>query len=109
MNTLGSRVAKARQTLDLSPSEFAKELGIGRAAISKIESNMTKTINLDTALAIQNLTGVSAYWIRTGKGPMEHSSLKDEQIARIAAKLADLPDDAKDKIESDIDYIASLQ
>lgn len=108
MDTLGERVEYARGLVDMKPVEFARALKLGRAAISKIEKNQTKTIKLETALAIQNLTGVSASWVLTGKGAIKSTQIRDEQIARIAKKLEGLPDQSRDKIESDVDFLGSL-
>lgn len=92
----------------MTPAEFARALGVGRAAVSKIEANLTKTLQLDTALKIQRLTRVSASWLRTGRGAVMYSESKDEQVTRIIAKLETLPQEARDKTEADIDYILSL-
>lgn len=109
MKTLGERVRFARQRVGKNQTDFADAIGVGKAAMSKIESGQTKTLNLDTALGIQKLTGVSAAWLRTGKGPIEQSSIYDAQIARIAEKLLKLPQEDRDKIEGDVDYITSLR
>lgn len=109
MDTLAERARAARMRTDYSPSELAGKAGIGRAAISKIESGKTKSMELKTAVAYQRLCGVSVEWLLTGKGPMLNLQVKDENLARLVSKLDSLPPGALEKIESDIDYIASLQ
>lgn len=109
METLADRVRLARTLVGLNQSELAKQCGVGRAAISKIESGLSKGMSLDTAVAIQRVTGVSAAWIRTGKGNMRDTVVRDEQIARIADKLATLPPRVRDKIEADVDFLNGLQ
>ena len=108
MDTLGDRVRYARELVGMNAAEFSRALKLGRAAISKMEKNQTKTIKLETALAIQKVAGVSASWVLTGTEPVMHTQVRDEQIARIAEKLASLPSQSRDKIESDIDFLTSL-
>lgn len=100
---------RARERSGLTQTQLADACKIGRAAINKIESGLSKSMNLGTAIAIQDATGFSAYWLQTGKGPELALNLKDDQVARIASKLDSLPENIRNKIEREIDFFHDLQ
>lgn len=71
LNQMGlrERVAEARGSVKMRPAEFARALGVSKAAMSLIENGTTKALKHDTALAVQRVTGYRAEWINNGTLP----------------------------------------
>lgn len=70
---LKSRVAKARQSIGLNKAQFAAKIGVTRSALTQIEGGATRSLQGDTAIAIEKLTGYRAQWLVNGDGPEMHS------------------------------------
>lgn len=64
---MNERVKEIRKKLGLTQLEFAKQLGVTSAAISKIESNKRK-LTEQMLLAICREFGINETWIRIGEG-----------------------------------------
>lgn len=67
--TLADRVAEARNAAQMKPAQFAKAIGISKAAMSLIDGGTTKTLKHETALAMQRVSGYRAEWINNGTLP----------------------------------------
>jgi len=67
MNTLKERLAAAREAMGLTQAQLGQKVGAGQSLISNLESgtNLSSTSLPEIAHAL----GVSAYWLKTGKGP----------------------------------------
>lgn len=63
------RVRKLRKKLKLTMENFAKPLGVGKTAISKLE-NGERSLTDQMAKSICREYGVNEKWLRTGEGEM---------------------------------------
>ena len=52
----------------LKPLQFAKATGVSSGAVTHWLDGATKSLNAETALRIQDVTGYSASWLITGRG-----------------------------------------
>lgn len=68
--SVGDRLRKARETLGLDQTEFAKEIGISRATISRYERGDFEPPR-SALLLWQMRTGVPSEWITTGCTPRD--------------------------------------
>lgn len=73
MITLKERLAAAREDARLTQTQLGKKVGAGQSLISNLESgaNLSSTSLPEIAHAL----GVSAYWLKTGKGERYSSQL----------------------------------
>lgn len=69
MRNLNDRVREAILASGKSQAEIAREMGITQSAITQWLSGKTKSLKIETALALEKATGVVATWIATGLGP----------------------------------------
>lgn len=63
------RIKQLRQALDLTQEDFGKRVGLGKAAVSKIEKGLNGTTE-QTLRSICREYGASYLWLTTGEGPM---------------------------------------
>lgn len=112
METLSERVVFARELVRLTQSQLAREVNVSPSAIHQIEKGHTKSLKAPTAIAIERRTGVSAEWLMSGRGPAmrrdRETPSKTAQVNRIMEALENLPESHRDKIESEIRFLASL-
>ena len=69
MDTIGGRVRIIRKQLDLTQEQLAQQLGIGKAALSMIETGKAGLSTRNKNILVQDLN-VNPDWIETGKGRM---------------------------------------
>lgn len=69
MSTKGERIKEARLAVDLKQPELARLVGVTKQAVSHWETGRTKDIRNATFAKIAEVTGYSARWLATGKGP----------------------------------------
>ncbi len=69
METIGERVRLIRKQLDLTQEQLAQRLGIGKAALSMIETGKAGLSTRNKNILVQDLN-VNPDWIDTGKGRM---------------------------------------
>ena len=69
METIGGRVRIIRKQLDLTQEQLAQQLGIGKAALSMIETGKAGLSTRNKNILVQDLN-VNPDWIETGKGRM---------------------------------------
>jgi len=91
--TPNERVRKLRkEILRLRQYEFARELGVGYTAISKIESGQ-RSLTEQMLLAIVRRWGVSEDWLRNGTGEpfpvAEENARLQKAVADILAGVTD--------------------
>lgn len=67
--TVNKRFEELRKALNVSQSEFAKNLDMSAPAISRIESGATNP-SMRTLKTIANVYGVSIKWLQDGSGEM---------------------------------------
>lgn len=109
MDTISERMRYIRSRLSLSQAEIARRVGVGRAAINKVEQGLTKTLSLQTALSIEKNFGISSEWLLTGRGSIERTTVRDSQVIGLVSKIEQLPDEMRQKVEAEIDFLLSLQ
>lgn len=73
---MNERIKQLRQTLNLSGEKFGAKIGLGRSAISLIESGKTN-LTEQTILFICTAYNVNEQWLRTGEGSMFNQSSDD--------------------------------
>jgi hypothetical protein len=67
-NTLKTRIERVMLEGE-SDAEFSRRIGLSRSAVSLLLDGTTKTLKPENAYHIQDITGFSARWLQTGKGP----------------------------------------
>ena len=85
--TPNERVRKLRkEILRLRQYEFARELGVGYTAISKIESGQ-RSLTEQMLLAIVRRWGVSEDWLRNGTGEPFPVAEEDARLQKAVADI----------------------
>ncbi len=82
---MNERVKELRKFLGLSGEKFGNRLGVGKTAISLIESgknNLTEQM----IKSICREFGVSEEWLRTGEGEMLIPVTQNQKISRFVAE-----------------------
>lgn len=69
METLAERLKQARIAAGLTQTEVAARVGIAQPSYASLESGSSKGTRKVAELA--HALGVSAYWLSTGRGPMQ--------------------------------------
>ena len=67
----GQRIKQARKELGLTQDEFAKALGVGKSALSMIETGKTALSERNKNILVQDLN-INPDWIDYGRGEMFH-------------------------------------
>lgn len=75
-----NRIKEARESAKLSKSELARAMGLSRASISAWETGQVKNLKNEHLFNLSRITGFSARWIATGKGPKE----RDAGVTKVA-------------------------
>lgn len=112
---MNERIKELRKTLGLSGEKFGENIGLNRAAISKIENGAVGVSESNIKLICLTYN-VNEDWLRTGQGSMFNETkneflselkrlhnLSDFQVDLIKTYL-ELPDKDKDSIDK---FIAS--
>lgn len=112
--SFNERFKAARRHAGLTQQALADAIGISQAAVNQMESGLIGSFKIAHAFAFEKATGVRAEWVATGKGdkfaPGGAGSPEDRaQIERIIKALESLPETHREKIESEIRFLASLQ
>lgn len=71
---LHERITEARESAGLSKSELARKLGLSRASVSAWEAGAVKNLKNEHLFTLSRITGYSAQWVATGRGPKERQS-----------------------------------
>lgn len=66
--SIGNRVRQARKAAGMTQQQLAKKAGIKQPTLSELETGESASSTLLPSIAAA--TGVSAYWLETGKGEM---------------------------------------
>lgn len=67
MPTLADRIIEAMG--EMPQAEFSRRVGVSESAVNQWRLGKTKSLKAATATSIQSVTGYSAQWLVTGKGP----------------------------------------
>lgn len=82
---MNERLNLLRKELRLSQEEFGKRLGVGKSAISYLESGRSSLTDQMIKLICKEFN-VSEDWIRTGNGEMRNT-LEEDETARFVGEL----------------------
>lgn len=90
---MNERIRQLRKSLGLTLEEFGAGVGVGKAAISKIERGEN---NLSDQMfkSICREWNVNEEWLRTGEGEMFVELTRDEQIASFIGSIQANVDDS---------------
>lgn len=69
LDTIGSRIKLVRESIGLSGSAFAEQLGLSRGALSNIERDVNG-VSERTLRLICQIYRVDYFWLTDGKGEM---------------------------------------
>lgn len=67
--TIGERIKKTREELDLTQQEFAEKIGLTASNISKVERNISE-ISSKYLVHIVTIFNINSTWLLTGEGEM---------------------------------------
>lgn len=117
---MNERIKELRKAMNLSQEKFGELLGITKSGVSDIESGRRNVTNQHIIMLSEK--GVNQEWLKTGKGDMFVSGIKDKQISvmladvlaagedsfrhRLVSALARLDDEGWDNLEKLIDMIS---
>ncbi len=90
MSEINERVRQVRKTLNLTLEKFGAKLGVGKNAISRIETSKSNLTD-QMFLSIIREYNVNPDWLRNGTGPMFLDSPNRDDFLTAAAGLSDDP------------------
>ena len=95
MSTVNERVKELRKTLDLTLEKFGIRLGVGKNAISRIETNKSN-VTEQMLVSICNVDWdgklVNEQWLRTGEGSVFLELPPEDEYFKAATQLSDDPE-----------------
>ena len=80
MSTIEERIIEIRKNANLSQTEFAESLGVGRGGITNLERGLTELKPQFCSLICEKYH-VNKTWLETGDGEMFRTPSVDEEIA----------------------------
>lgn len=80
--TQGTRIKEIRRSLGLTLEKFGERLGVGKAAISKLEKG-ERNLTDQMAKSICREFNINEEWLRTGSGKMQ-APVQDEVMAALS-------------------------
>lgn len=89
---MNERLKELRLFLNISQTELAERIGVGRSAISRLENGSNSFTN-QMVSSICREFGVSENWLRYGKGEMFAEISKAEKAARFVGYVLGNTDD----------------
>ncbi len=84
---MNKRLNEIRKEKELSQEEFGKRLGVGKSAISLLESGRSKITEQMVKLICKEFD-VNENWLRTGDGSMKVEYFPEDEYVRAAAEIA---------------------
>ena len=90
MSEINERVRQVRKTLNLTLEKFGAKLGVGKNAISRIETSKSNLTD-QMFLSIIREYNVNPDWLRNGTGPMFLDAPNRDDFMTAAAGLSDDP------------------
>jgi transcriptional regulator with XRE-family HTH domain len=83
---MNNRLKELRKIQKLSQEEFGKRLGVGKAAVSKMELGTYNVTDPMIKLICREFT-VNENWLRTGSGEMIKSIPEEDEVAAYVSEL----------------------
>lgn len=96
------RIRAVRESEGASQADFAKRLGVSRAAVTQWESGV-KVPSSSILHLIAKEFGVSEYWLLTGDGGMTQN-YQDAQREAALTMFRQLPEDAQRAVNDVLEY-----
>ena len=84
---MNERIKQLRKELKLTQEEFSSKIGIGKSALSRIESGSNNPSE-QTILFICQTFGVCRDWLEFGEGPMYQDADPDSSAALVPDLVA---------------------
>ena len=84
---MNERVRELRKTLGLTLEKFGSRLGVGKNAISRIETSKSNVTD-QMFLSICREYNVNPTWLETGTGTMFLESLEEDEYFKAATQLS---------------------
>ncbi len=100
---MNTRIKELRKALKLTGENFSSKLGVGRSAISNIESGNRQLSN-QLITSICREYNVNETWLRTGEGEMFNDLSRDEEITKF---IGSLMRDASDSFKKSLILVLS--
>ena len=94
LSSRGERIDYAIRSAGLKAADVARLLHVTRSAVNQWVSDRTKDIKLDHLFGLEDMTGFSARWLATGKGPQraalsQSARILDEEPREIVQETLD--------------------
>ena len=104
MVNINERIKKLRKSLGLTSEKFGSNLGVGKTAISGIETGR-RNVTDQMFLAICREYNVNPDWLRTGEGEMFVEDNEDYLFRWVGKVLKDTPESLKKRL---LNFLSSL-
>ena len=88
---MNERIKQLRKDLNLTQEAFASKIGIGKSALSRIESGFNNPSD-QTVMLICQTFGVRREWLEHGDGPMYQDADPDSSAALVPDLVSVLED-----------------
>ena len=85
MSTIEERIIEIRKNANLSQTEFAESLGVGRGVITNLERGLTELKPQFCSLICEKYH-VNKTWLETGDGEMFRTPSINDEIAEFVGK-----------------------
>lgn len=83
---MNKRLKSLRKKLELNQDDFGKRIGIGKTAVSKLETGENSPSE-QTLILICKTFDVNEHWLRTGEGEMFERLTDQQKIMKYTALL----------------------
>ena len=101
METIATRIISVVEALGKSKSDFARDINVTPAYISKLGKQPQSVPSDRTISDICRQFGVNENWLRTGEGEMFRQQSRDEEMAALMGQLlADRPESFRRRLIS---------
>ena len=85
-DTLGGRLVRAREAQDLTPTQFARRLGIKTATLEAWESDRSEPRS-NKLLMLAGMLNVSPTWLLTGAGESPIDAIDETELTHIRSTV----------------------
>ena len=88
-DTLGGRISRARETMDLTTAQLARRLGVKTETVQAWESDRSEPRS-NRFIMLAGLLGVTPTWLLTGVGETQAGSAINSEVRVLKTQLAKL-------------------
>lgn len=97
-DTIGGRITRARNAIDLSTAQLARRLGIRTGTLTQWESDRSEP-RANRLMMMAGLLNVSPTWLLTGQGEAPSETMEDTNVRLLRAEITRLRDDAANLVD----------